>query len=133
MPKYAKLAFLAKEQNSHSRLIQVCENQEDLVRGPIEVFLVGENPALLAALQANGRAVSQVATRIELPADVFVWFGHEGFWATVNRETGRIRNVGFAEDSLQADTILLSDYAPGYREQFTVKPVEVTIVPDPQP
>lgn len=94
---------------------------------------MGENPAMLAALQANGRAVSQVVSRIELPADVFVWFGHEGFWATVNRETGGIRKVGFAEDSLQAETILLADYAPGYREQFTVKPMEVIIVPDPQP
>lgn len=123
MKRYTKLAFLATEQASTARLVQVVGNSENLT----DVYLVGTNAARLARLQESGHSVHQVATLAELPPDVFLWFSHEGFWGTVNKESGAIRDVGFGEDSLSADTVLLAAYTPAYRELFTVIPVDVAV------
>lgn len=121
--KYSKIAFLANEPESADRLVQVIGHQ----KGFTEVYLVGENAALLQRLQEGGHPVQRVATLSELPPDVFLWYSHEGFWGTVHKESGAIRDVGFSEDSLSADTILLAAYKPGYRELFTVMPVDVAV------
>lgn len=125
MKKYSKIAFLATEPESTALLVQVVGNVKNLT----DVYLVGKNPARLGRLRKCGLPVHVVETLSELPLDVFLWFSHQGFWAAVHKESGAIRDVGFATDSLGADTILLSAYQPDYRELFTVMPVEVSGLP----
>lgn len=120
---FSKLAFRPSDQASYARAIQEAEDAECS-----EVYLIGENTQWLNAFRAAGLTVHQVQAKEELPADVFYFYWHKGFWATVHTASGIIRTIGQAEDSLMAAKILANNYAPGFREQFHVQPVEVKLL-----
>jgi hypothetical protein len=120
---FSKLAFRPSEPASYARAIQVAEDEECT-----EVYLIGENAQWLSALRAAGLTVHQVQVKEDLPADVFQFYRHKGFWATVHTASGVMRNIGYAEDSLMAAKILANNYAPGFREQFHVHPVDVKLL-----
>jgi len=119
----SKLAFRPHEQSSLPRALQVAEQEECT-----EVYLIGNNAEWLSALRAAGLSVHQVQSKEELPAEVFYWYEYNGFWASVHTENGYIRNVGWSEDSLMATKVLTGNYAPGFREQFHVRPVDVKLL-----
>lgn len=120
---FSKLAFRPSEQASYARAIQVAENEECT-----EVYLIGENAQWLSALRAAGLTVHQVQDKAELPAGVFYFYRHKGFWATVHTASGVMRNVGWAEDSLMAAKVLAGNYTREFREQFHVHPVDVKLL-----
>jgi hypothetical protein len=120
---FSKLAFRPVEQASYAGAIRVAENEECQ-----EVYLIGENAQWLNALRAAGLTVHQVQSKEELPADVFHFYRHKGFWATVHTTSGILRNVGWAEDSLMAAKVLAGNYAPEFRAQFHVHPVDVKLL-----
>lgn len=120
MARITQIAFRADLKISLDHALQVVENEKCS-----EVYLVGANPSRMSELRAAGLTVHGVDTAEELPANTFLWYAHEGFWGAVHTETGFVRNVGYAEDSLMAARLLMSTYTPAYREQFHVEPVKV--------
>lgn len=119
----SKLAFRPSEQTSYARAIQVAQSQECT-----EVYLIGENAEWRAAFRAAGLKVHQVQSKAELPADVFHFYRHKGFWATVHTASGVLRHIGYAEDSVMAARVLAGTYEAEYRAQFHVHPVDVKLL-----
>jgi hypothetical protein len=119
----SKLAFRPSENASYAGAIRVAQNEECN-----QVYLIGENSEWLAALRAAGLTVHQVQSKEELPADVFHFYRHKGFWATVHTASGVMRNVGWAEDSVMAAKTLARNYTEEFREQFHVHPVDIKLL-----
>lgn len=115
--EFKKVALLAED-------ISYIENW---ISGVKEVYLLKPKAKLVDDLRASGMVVHTLESVNDVPSDVFHFYVREGFWATVHKETGYIRDVSFAENSHQATVILLSSYKESYREEFTVKPVDVKV------
>jgi hypothetical protein len=120
MRRFKKIAFRANVGISLQSAARLLENEECS-----EVYIVGVDPIRVFELRAAGLTVHEVATLAELPADVYHWYRHQGHWAAIHTESGYIRDVGFAEDSITAFRALTSTYADDYRKQFHVEPVKV--------
>jgi len=131
MTQYTSIAIVYSAELRIGRAAQVArEGGHD--GEPFEVvYLLGGDPEIKSELERRvGRQVLAATSCDELPAGVVVWRQWTGFWAAVNIETHAIRDVTHAEDTLMAEALLLSRFAPGYREQFCVKPVDVSLRPD---
>jgi hypothetical protein len=120
---FPKIAFRADAQIALGRIIQMAEDAKCN-----EVYLICDNPDWLSGLRKVEITVHQVATRDELPADVFYWRAHEGFWAAVGIDDGMIRDIGWASDSLMATVLLLNRFSEAYRKHFRVEPVDVKVI-----
>lgn len=97
------------------------------------VFLLGDHPRLEAELHARGIRVAVLAEGETVPSHVFVLEEHHGFWGSVNRETGVVRDVEFAMDSAGAVRVLLGHLYPEFRHEYSVHPVTVQVRPKVQP
>jgi glycerophosphoryl diester phosphodiesterase len=121
--KITKIAFRADVVISLHRALQIVKDEECT-----DVYIIGDNPERVAQLRAAGLTVHQVATREELPADVFYFFLHKGVWAVMHTETDSLRDVGISFDSIMANRVLLNRFAPEYAKQFHVVPVSVELL-----
>lgn len=118
-----KIAFRADAQIELGRIIKMAKDAECT-----EVYIVGDNSEWLSSLRNEGFTVHAVSSREALPADVFYWRAHNGFWATVGIEDGGIREIGQATDSLTATVLLLNRFSDAYRKHFRVEPVDVQLI-----
>lgn len=121
MMKFHKFAFQATAEAE--RVVQFAQQ-----RRCKEVFIVGDNPKLAQEVRAAGLTVHLVKSKEELGADVFPYLEYDGTWASVETATGWVVATVYAEDSWMAAASLLSNYAPGYREQFHVQPAKVELL-----
>jgi hypothetical protein len=53
---------------------------------------------------------------------------HKGYWATVFKESGEIRDITYASNSEMAKTLLTSRYTKELKELVDIKPVKVTVI-----
>lgn len=123
-----KLAVPAHSTTSGDRVRAILRSEQ--LTG---VFLLGDHPRLESELRALEIRFQVLTEGEAVPAHVFVLEEHHGFWGSVNKESGGVRDVDFARDNVGAARVLLGHLYPEFRHEFSVRPVEVTVRNTVQP
>jgi hypothetical protein len=120
---FTKLAVPAHSQTTGDRVRAILQSES--LTG---VFLIGDNPRLQAELDDLGIRVNVLGDNETVPNHVFMLEEHQGFWGSVNLETGVVRDVDFAMDSVGAVRALLGHLYPEFRHEYAVRPVAVQVM-----